>query len=109
METLSLRSGDCDDFSILTSALFELGEIDCALGFFENNSGEAHLMVLVHLENLGKYGFYKYEDLSMFDLSQGRWIIIEPQATIEYQADEEWIKQWTIQMAVEIDFEKATS
>lgn len=108
VETLSLRSGDCDDFSILTSALFELGEIDCAIGFFENDSS-AHVMVLVHLEDLGSYECWYNDDLTHYNLQDGKWITIEPQTTIEYQADEEWMQQWNIEMAVEIDYEKATS
>ena len=82
--------------------------IDCAIGFFENDSS-AHVMVLVHLEDLGSYECWYNDDLTHYNLQDGKWITIEPQTTIEYQADEEWMQQWNIEMAVEIDYEKATS
>ena len=109
VETLNLRSGDCDDFSILVSALFEMGEFECAIGFFENDSEEAHVMVLIHLEELIGFRYWRYEDLTSLGLPEGDWIKIEPQAPLDEQADEDWMSQWTLKMAVEVDYEKATS
>jgi hypothetical protein len=109
VETLHLRSGDCDDFCILTSALFVKSGIDSAIGFFSNQEGAGHAMVLVHLDDLGGYGCAYREDLSGFGLQEGIWIIIEPQSLIEYQDDREWINQWKLRMAIELDFEKATT
>ena len=109
VETLSLRSGDCDDFTILVSALFEMAEIECAIGYFENDAEEAHSMVLVHLDELVGYRYWRYEDLTSLGLLEGDWIKIEPQAPLDEQADEEWMSQWIIKMAVEVDYEKATS
>jgi hypothetical protein len=109
VETLSLRSGDCDDFTILVSALFEIAEIECAIGSFENEAGEGHAMVLVHLDELEGYRYWRYEDLTSLGLLEGDWIKIEPQAPLDEQADEEWMSQWIIKMAVEVDYKKATS
>lgn len=102
VETLSLRSGDCDDYSILAAALFESVEIESAIGFFKNGGGEAHVMVLVHLEDLGDYDCWYYDELTQRGLSPGRWIIIEPQYVIEYQGDDEWLGQWRLVAASEV-------
>ena len=53
VETLNLKSGDCDDFSILVSALFEIAGIDSGIGFFQSDE-YAHAMVLIHSDNLGE-------------------------------------------------------
>lgn len=100
-ETLAHRSGDCDDYSILVAALFELAGVDSAIGLFTNDENEGHAMVLVHLENLGPYEFYHYDDLAYLGLSSGQWIVLEPQDTLEYQADESWMGQWDILAAAE--------
>jgi len=63
----------------------------------------------VHLNDINGTGYAYYEDLTSFDLSPGKWIKIEPQGTIDRQGDEDWIRQWNIKMAIEIDYEKATS
>lgn len=109
VETLSLRSGDCDDFTILVSALFEMAEIESAIGFFENEAEEAHSMVLIHVDELVGYRYWRYENLTSLGLPEGDWIKIEPQAPLDEQADEEWMSQWSLKMAVEVDYEKATS
>ena len=109
VETLSLRTGDCDDFTILVGALFERAGIESSIARFENEDDEGHYMVLVHLDNLGEYRCWYYEDLQKYDLMKGKWIKIEPQRKIEQQHDEEWMSQWNLKMAVEIDYEKATS
>jgi hypothetical protein len=99
-ETLSSGTGDCEDFSILASCLFEIVGIQSAVArFTDGDSG--HVMVLVHLSNLGGYGHYYYSDLTNFGLSSGEWIIIEPQNTIAWQDDASWIPQWEITDAVE--------
>jgi len=40
-------------------------------------------MVLVHLEDLLGYHYWYYSDLTDKGLKEGRWIIIEPQMTID--------------------------
>jgi len=104
VETLSLRSGDCDDYSILAAALLEAEGIDTAVACFENDKGDAHCMVLVHLENLGEYDCFHYDDLARLGLQPGRWLKIEPQYTIAYQGEEEWMGQWNLEAAVEVEF-----
>ena len=66
-------------------------------------------MVLVHLDDLDGKGHYYYEDLTNYDFMEGKWIIIEPQSTIENQDNENWFEQWSLYMAVEVDFDKASS
>jgi hypothetical protein len=97
VETLGLKSGDCDDFSILAAALFEAAGIDAAFGIFKNETTEKkyHCMVLVHLENLGGYGYWSYSDLTHRGLAAGKWMVIEPQYTIDRQRDD-WIGQWSL-------------
>ena len=102
VETLSLSSGDCDDYSILVGALFERVGVDSAISFYTNGQGENHEMVLVHLDSLGSYAFFKFSDLTYLGLSSGTWVIIEPQGTIGYQGDAEWMTQWKLDSAVEI-------
>jgi hypothetical protein len=108
VETLNLRSGDCDDFTILAAALFDVMGVESAIGFFQNDYGEAHAMTLVHLDDLGDYGYWYFDDLTDFDLMEGDWIVIEPQRKIDEQHYES-MTQWEIYMAVEIDYDKATS
>ena len=109
IETLSLGSGDCDDFSVLAGALFEGAYIESALGFCKNDDGVAHLMVLVHLPKLKGTTSWGFDDLTARGLEPGRWILLAPQYTLEYQNDEEWMSQWHLVEAVELDFEKAHS
>ena len=102
-ETITFRSGDCDDFSILAATLFEEASIESAIGFFENTSeNAAHCMVLVHLPDLGNYGYWYYSNLTSYGLSEGKWIILEPQADISAQRNENLIEKWTINVAAEI-------
>jgi hypothetical protein len=103
LETLTFSSGDCDDFSILAATLFEAAGIESAIGFFENESENvAHCMVLVNLPDLVNYGYWYYSDLTIWDLSSGKWIILEPQRTIELQHEENIVEKWTITAAAEI-------
>ena len=70
-ETLAFRSGDCTSFSILAASMFEAVGIKSAIGFFRNNRGEYHAMVLVHLNDLGSYNYYYYyynNDLTSYGL-----------------------------------------
>jgi hypothetical protein len=83
----------------------EAVDVQTGIGFFEGEDS-AHAMVLVHLDDLEGYGFWYYEDLTYYDFEPGTWIMIEPQNTIEDQGDDEWFSQWTIYMAVELDFDK---
>jgi len=102
VETLGYKSGDCDDYSILTAALFEFFGIESAIGFFKNEENVYHAMVLVNLEDLGSYGNWYYSDLTSKGLSEGKWIKIEPQSSIEAQQDE-WMHQWTLLVAYELE------
>jgi len=99
METLSLKSGDCEDFSILAGALFELVDIESAIAI-GGNSGKPHAFVLVKLDDLGTHGYWHFDDLTGYGLSSGQWIIIEPQARIEQQEDVG--KDITLNVATEI-------
>lgn len=111
-ETLGLRSGDCDDFSILTSALFELVNIPSAIEFVKNDKGQYHARVLIQSND--QLPLYAYLDLtkqfnyhllpdgwSMGWMPAGRWYIIEPQWTFEKQLDPS-IKEWHIITASEV-------
>lgn len=104
METITFRSGDCDDFSILAATLFEQVGIDSAIGLFKNDSldKKRHSMALIQVSDLGEYGYWYYDDLTDFGLSSGKWIIIEPQATIDRQAEENWIQKWGLIAAAEV-------
>lgn len=101
VETLAYGTGDCDDYSILAAALFELVGVDSAVAFFSNDLDEGHAMVLVHLEDLGDYGYYYYSDLTSIDLQSGTWIIIEPQDLISAQDDPQWTGAWDVEVAAE--------
>jgi hypothetical protein len=107
VETLSLRSGDCDDFSILVAALLEAVDIDTGIGFFESD-GAGHAMVLVHMDELDGYRCWYYSDLTKYDFEPGNWLEIEPQRIIDYQSEDAWFSQWSLYMAVEVDYDKAT-
>ncbi len=102
VETLAFKSGDCDDFTSLTATLLEYFGIETAIGLFSNEEGSAHAMVLVNLEDLGLYEHYSYSDLTSYGLDPGKWIIIEPQTTIDDQKTD-WIFQWYIEVAAELD------
>lgn len=102
VETLTLRSGDCDDFAILAATLFEAVGIDAALGLYENATGGRHYMVLIHLDDLEGYAYYYSDNLTAWGLQPGRWIEIEPQTRIERQGDEEWFPQWSLIVAREV-------
>ncbi|MEE8168765.1 MAG: transglutaminase-like domain-containing protein [Candidatus Hydrothermarchaeales archaeon] len=102
VETLSLKSGDCDDYSILTGALFERAGVESAVGFFKaSGEAEGHAMVLVRLDDLGGYPNRYYSDLTHRGLSSGKWIKIEPQRTIDRQSGD-YIKKWNLVSASEI-------
>jgi len=101
VETLAYGTGDCDDYSILAAALFELVGVDSAVAFFSNDLDEGHAMALVHLDDLGDHGFYYYSDLTSIGLQAGDWIIIEPQDLISAQDDPQWIEQWDVEVAAE--------
>jgi hypothetical protein len=103
VETLTFRSGDCDDFAILVSALFELVGLDSGIVFLTNDEGDGHAMSLLHLDDLGGYGYYYYSDLTNQGFQEGNWIIIEPQSSIHNQGDAEWMEQWSGEHFVEID------
>lgn len=102
-ETITFRSGDCDDFSILVACLFEYVGIKSAIGFFENTTLDMkHSMVLVKLPDLGNYGYFYYSDLTKFGLSNGKWIIIEPQIVISGQYNRNVLQKYSLIVASEI-------
>jgi hypothetical protein len=103
VETLSMKHGDCEDYAILASAFFETVGIDSAIGFFQNIEDEYHAMVLIHIEDLGEHGFWYFDDLTHLGLREGRWIIIEPQYEIEHQEYDEWMSQWSLRVAAEVE------
>jgi predicted nuclease with TOPRIM domain len=97
METIGLKSGDCEDFSILAGALFEMVGIESAIAF--TNS---HAFVLVKMSSLSPYSsFWYYSDLTGYGLSSGRWIKIEPQVRIEQQYS--YTEHLILKVAAEID------
>ena len=96
-ETLWLRSGDCDDYSILVAALFDLANIDSAITFLWNNTLGGHAVVLVHLDSLGIYNYSSYSNLTGLGLAKGQWIFIEPQQSMDTQFDcPGKAEKWTI-------------
>lgn len=105
-ETLTFKSGDCDDFTMLAAALFEAVGIDSAVAFFKHQDPGAekqyHWMVLVHLDDLGEYGYWYYSDLTSMGLASGKWIKIEPQTTIENQGSE-WAGKWDLLAVAPLD------
>ncbi|MBO3832078.1 MAG: hypothetical protein FGF51_01640 [Candidatus Brockarchaeota archaeon] len=105
LETLIFGSGDCEDYAILAATLFEMAEIDAAIAFGTvtyANKTIGHVMVLVHMDTLGPYGFHSYEYLTGMGLSLGKWILIEPQNTIDKQYNPNWFNLWRIQAAVDV-------
>jgi len=103
VETLGFKSGDCDDYSILAAALFEYAGIESAVGFFKNNDNQYHAMALVRLDDLGGLRHWFYNDMTFYGLPEGKWIKIEPQRTINGQGDDEWMGQWNILVAKELE------
>jgi hypothetical protein len=106
-ETLAFRSGDCTSYSILESALFEMVGIKSAIGFFKNDRGDGHAMVLVHLDEISGYSSWYYSDLTPWGLSSGKWIIIEPQYSSlsqQEQRQDSWMPQWDLVAAAEVPY-----
>jgi len=106
-ETLTFGSGDCTSFSILIASLFEMVDIKSAIGFFLNDQGDAHAMVMINCEELPNYKTWGFDDLTSYGLSSGRWIIIEPQYISlaeqeKYQDD--WIPQWNLEVVSEVKY-----
>ncbi len=104
VETLSLKSGDCDDYSILAAALFKMADIDSAIAYFEKE-GAHHAMVLVKLDELDNYRYYLYADLTYYNLDSGTWILIEPQKDISNQGDDT-MANWSIYAAAQVEYSK---
>jgi hypothetical protein len=59
-------------------------------------------MVLININELEGYGNHYYSDLTHQGLDAGKWIIIEPQTTIDNQLTP-WVNQWNLITASEID------
>jgi hypothetical protein len=100
VEVLDLKSGDCDDYSILVAALFERVGIDSAVGTFENDNHDLHAMVLIRLDDVD-FEYWFWDNLTDYGLQSGRWIHIEPQRTIEEQGNHD-MDQWTLISTCEI-------
>jgi len=104
VETLGFKSGDCDDFSILAATLFECENIESAIGFFRNDVGDYHAMVLIRMDNLAGYSrYYGYEDLTDYGLGEGWWTLIEPQNPIELQGEIAWMTQWSLDVVADVE------
>lgn len=103
VETLSLGSGDCDDYSTLAAALLEAVGVDSAVAIFRDAEENYHYMALIRLNDLGVYNYTYYDDLTAYGLSPGRWIVIEPQYLIERQGYLKWFNRWSLEAAAEID------
>lgn len=106
-ETLTFRSGDCTSFSILAASMFEEAGIKSAVGFFTNSTLGAHAMVLVHLNDLDSHGYWYYSDLISYNLTSGRWIIIEPQYASLTEQDAhlyDWIGYWALTACAEVPY-----
>ena len=102
-EVLTVRTGDCDDYCFLAAALFEEAEIETAIGFYEDSDEGGHVMLLLRLSDLEGYSYYSYDSLTSKGLSSGKWIQIEPQRYIDDQNDKEWMDNWKLRLAEEID------
>jgi len=101
LETLTLKSGDCDDFSILVAALFKRVGINSAIAFFKSRTGrEGHAMVL--FQSKESLPFYSYNDLTQFDLEWGKWYLIEPQKRFDGQNDLSLVNKWIIESAASV-------
>ena len=101
VETLAYGSGDCDDYAILTAALFEVAGIDAAVGFFTDEAEvRGHAMTLVHMDDLDGNGFWYFSDLTDMGLTSGRWIVIEPRLLIDQQSSE-CISDWRLEVAAD--------
>jgi hypothetical protein len=96
VETLGLKSGDCDDWATLAAAAFARAGINSAVMMVKSKDGtQAHAMVLVQSKE--DLPLWYYSDLTQFGLPSGRWWIIEPQYTLEEQSlHPEWFSQWDI-------------
>ena len=102
-ETLSYKTGDCDDFSILAAALFEYEGIQSAIGFFDSEYYDyAHCMVLIKLDDLKDYIYYYFDDLTSYGLSEGRWIMLEPQSSINDQSERSYFERWDLYAIAEV-------
>lgn len=94
-ETLSLKSGDCKDYSILVSAMLAEAGLKTAVMRVSNADGsQSHAMVLVQSnENLPLDEYYS--DLTSIGLIPGKWWVIEPQYPFAQQTQHpDWFNQW---------------
>ncbi|XOB46636.1 MAG: transglutaminase-like domain-containing protein [Candidatus Nealsonbacteria bacterium] len=95
-ETLGLKSGDCEDHSILLSAALADAGINSAVMLVKSIDGtQAHAIALVQSKET--LPLYYYSDLTQYGLPSGRWWIIEPQYPFEKQPQHpEWFAKWRI-------------
>ena len=106
METITLKSGDCDDYSILVGSLFEMAGIKTAIALNDpnKNNGHGHAFLVVQVKNTeGKLAYY-YDDLTDKGLSSGKWYAIEPQVTLNNQHEvmSKNKNRYTVKYAAEI-------
>jgi hypothetical protein len=104
VESLSFMSADQINMAILYSAIFEMVEIESAIGFFGNSTGAFHIIVLIQLDDLDGYEYMFYDDLVNLGLSPGRWIIIDPlfESLSEQELNLAWLDQWHIGSVAEL-------
>lgn len=91
----------------LTTKLFELVGIESAVGIFKNTTLGGHAMVFVQLNDLEGQPYRYYSDLTTFHCDSGKWIVIEPQKTLNTQ-NLTWISYWNLIAAGELDTEHYT-
>jgi len=96
VETIGLKSGDCDDFSILVSALLADAGIRSGIIFVKSKDGtQAHAMVIFQSKEF--FPLYYYSDLTSYGSPAGKWYILEPQFTYEENLNrDDWFTQWNL-------------
>jgi len=77
----------------LAGTMLEAAGIKSAVAFFTNSTLGGHAMVLVHVDNLGGYGYYYYSDLTSYGLASGKWIEIK-----------RWFTYWSIVACAEVPY-----
>jgi len=108
VETLSLGSGDDEEYATLAAALFKSVGIDTAIALLKNVDDLEYSMVLVHLEKLNITNYYYekpyhiFQDLTKHGLKPGPWILVDTQTRIRFQGSPE-IDEYLIKAAVEIE------
>jgi len=102
-ETLSIGSGDNEDFSILAAALFEAAGMEAAIGVYSNELGLAQYVILIHIQHLDDSNLYFYDDLTHLGLRMGKWVLLEPDKTYESQIHAR-ASEFILEAAVELEY-----